>query len=89
MGVVEMNQVGGDERVLPADGDQVTPGISAGDAYGGGGGVRPVEAELDHLGARDQVDDPLGRLALEPVRTVKLTPAASQRRAASVTGSNP
>ena len=58
-------------------------------AYRGCRCVGPVETELDHLGAWDQVDKPLGGFTLDPVRPGEIDPAASERRTASITGSNP
>ena len=64
--------VGGEERLLPADGDHVTVGVRSRQANGGRSGVGAVEAELDHFCARNQVDEALCGFALDPVRADKI-----------------
>ena len=90
MGVVTMNQSWVvEERVLPTHRYHITTGVGPGQAYRGCRCVGPVETKLDHLGAWDQVDKPLGGFTLDPVRPGEIDPAASERRTASITGSNP
>lgn len=59
--------VGGKERMVPADGDRVAARVGARQPYRRGRRVRRVDPELHHLRARDQVDEPLRRLPLDPV----------------------
>ena len=56
--------------------DQVAPGGGAGEPNRGGGDIRSVLGELDHLGARDQIDQLLGELALDRSGTGEVGPVA-------------
>ena len=52
--------VGREERVVGAAADQIAAGIGARQPHRPGGRIRSVLAELDHLGAVDQVEELLG-----------------------------
>ena len=60
--------VGREERLVPAYGNHFTACVSARQAYGGGGGIGAIEAELDHLGARDELDQAFRGLKFDTVR---------------------
>src|SRR5215472_5977066 len=54
--------------MLSADGNHVPAGVRPRKAHRGGSGIGAIDAELDHLGAGNQVDHTLGRFAFEAVR---------------------
>ena len=54
--------------MVPDIDDDVPPGRGAGHAHGGGIGLRSRLEEPHHLGARDEVPEPLGDLHLEGMR---------------------
>ena len=51
--------------MVGAAGDQVAPGVGAGEPHRARGRVRAVLAELDHLGAVDQAEELLGARDLD------------------------
>ena len=61
--------VGGEEGVLATGRDHRPPRVGPGELEGRRGGVGAAEAELHHLGARDQLDHALGGVELEAVGT--------------------
>ena len=71
-GVRPINQVVlGQERVVAADGDELAAGRGAGQPHGGRRRRRPVLAELDALGAWDEVEERFGRLELDARRAAE------------------